>query len=54
MLVYHDGFELLVDLFVRVVLCPKREKNSHLLEVHLTQNEVHSDDQVAHNYLEKK
>ena len=54
MLVYHDGFELLVDLFFRVVLCPQREKNSHLLEVHLTQNEVHSDDQVAHNYLRKK
>ena len=50
LIVCHDGFERLVGLCVRVIICPKR-KNDHLLKVHLTQNQVHSDDQVAHNYL---
>ena len=31
--------------------CAVKKVNVHLLQVHLTENEVDSDDQIAHNHL---
>ena len=54
-LVQRIGFELHVGLFVRIQgLLSTKGSPSHLLKVHLTENQVHSDDQVAHNYLWRK